>query len=239
MRGKTKEAGLTEADIIFSDKELEPIFRQLIEKGAEKGYCKSNVAKALVMKWDDIQPYEKTVMATNTEEQAFCRKVDEFIERYKNLLVIIHDEVSENREGRIRGKERSVEWFLKRTRNHLCAAYCAYRRERSFGRNRIEYYANMMGLNKYILFPDDIVCVNKLITMRLMYDREDGYKPKYADARNESLVPLRCVPGFSRFHERAGHRRTTYSEGIMNSIWVIDTFIPSGDGSFVHFEKAL
>ena len=216
----------SEADIILNDEEIDPIIRELIAKAFEKGYRKSNVAKAVVARWDELCDPPKPVFSPTSEESEFWEKAAKFVQTYRDLLIEAYDEDVNNVKFNIwcKGDEEKEKRVLRKVEVFLCASYCTFCREDNIRKAYVEKYAKLIQKSDFSGASITAEYVYKVIGYKLRYDKDNQYKPE-RDRSKEGLVYFHNVETVDEFCDQYRYTHTKLSNAIMAAIWFINTYI--------------
>ena len=220
------EERCSEAEIILKDEEMNPIIRELIAKAHEKGYCKSNLAKAIVTMWGELYEVQtKPVFSPTDEELKFWLKASKFVEIYKDLIIEAHDEDVDviRFNNQCKGDEKKEQRILQAVEVFLKAAYCTFCREDNIRKAYVEKYAGLIERNAFSNASIPAQYVYKVIDSKLMYDRNNHYMPEIRGTK-EGLVYFYTLKAVDEFCDQYRYSHTIFSNSLMASIWFINTY---------------
>lgn len=195
---KLRQEQISEAEIIFGDEEMKPIMMKLIEMAQGKNYKMSYVCKAISMTWHEKES-EKHLLQPTDEEELFWKKVDNFIEKYRENILGAFD-------TNYTFAENPQQYFLEGLRQTLCIAYVVFEREESITQKHIERYAKEMFDKEKNVVANQF---SKSFLFGKLHIPEEDQTGKIS---------------FYDFYSQFEYRRTTLMNNFMEFIWFIDTY---------------
>ena len=206
---------------IFGDKDLQPIIRELIEKGVKNGYRRTDVVKALLSMWNETYSIEVDAYELKDYEVLFFRKTHQFIDDYANLILEEYDRRHPEAERKCGTDELRQAIYLDSMEEFLCAAYFAFCRNGNLTLEGIQNSAkNVLG-HECVNPRDCDTIINNVINFRIQYDPSE-YKPE--SNKPVELCSVYDIPSRRKFFKKQAHKSNGLFDGVLSAIWYINQY---------------
>ena len=203
-------------DIILNDKEMEVLINSLVQKAHGSGACVTHLNRAISTIWQEQFHVEFKPKELNRKENAFAKKVKNFLAYYENDL-IMHTRKFYNRHYSSFNKDSFYQL--------LCSIYGTFENEDNVTKELIVSYAKEHGFKNpyYCNFMGDIRFLYDFISEHLYFEHPADipvYSEKYVGAKH-SIV---SVTEYNNFSKQFVLRNTKTCKTAVSIIWLIERF---------------
>ena len=205
---------------IFGDKDLQPIIRELIEKGVEKGYRRTEVVKFLLQEWNEMYSLETDKYELTDYEVTFWGKVHKFVDDYSDLILAEYDRRHEV-ERKCGTDELKQAIYLDNMESFLCVAYATFCRNGNLTLEGIQDCAKNMIGHKCVNPRDCDTIIGCVINFRIQYDPAE-FKP--LSNKPIELCSVYDIPSRRRFFKKQGHKSNGLFDGVLAVIWFVNQY---------------
>ena len=217
MKETSKEFDNSNADVIFEDEEMVPLFRAIIEKGKEKRYNRSHIVQALLAEWSRVDSISRRIRENPTEEEIdFWEKANMFVDDYSEEILTAYNKY--HREPHL--DDLSV--VSDNIKNIICAAYCLFCRDDTITEFGIEKYAErVIGVCVYDI-SDTVYTLGLLIQFEIEFDYHTHSPIKGGYVKNQ-IRPY-DIPSHTKFFSKYKFKSTRLARSVLSIVWFIETY---------------